>query len=102
MPAAKESANEQRSQEFSLYGAALGDVDAALSAASSLPRGAMIVKRIDAGSPADRAGLMPGDIIVRVDGQSLSQESASALMTRSGDCLVGLANGGSVLIRRGS
>ncbi|HUN80221.1 MAG TPA: trypsin-like peptidase domain-containing protein [Phycisphaerae bacterium] len=85
-------------REYSLFGAALAPVDN--RAGVSVPQGAIMVVRIESGSPADRAGLMPGDIIVRVDGQTLTPEAAAALSARTADCLVGLANGGSVLIRR--
>ena len=100
MPATKNGRIEP--QEFSLHGATLAEIEAGVGAGGSFPQGALMVKRIDAGSPADRAGLMPGDIIVRVDGQTVTPESAPALASRDGDCLVGLANGGSVLIRRGT
>ena len=98
MPAPGAPSGPQRSSELSLYGATLSEVDA--GAGGSLPQGALMVRRIESGSPADRAGLMPGDIIVRVDGQTLTFESAQSLAHISSDCLVGLANGGSVLIRR--
>jgi serine protease Do len=38
-----------------------------------LPPGASIIGRVEDGSPADEAGLQPGDVITAIDGQELSE-----------------------------
>lgn len=80
-------------------GAVLGEVDPALRRSAGLPPYAMLVLMVSADTPAGRAGLSPGDVIVQVDGQPLDADSALSLAARTDDCLLGMANGGSVLIR---
>ena len=61
-----------------LYGKPrLGVTVGTLSNASryGLPQGA-VVKAVDAGSPAEEGGILPGDIIVEVDGNLISSTSA--------------------------
>ena len=55
----------------------LGVTVGTLSNASryGLPQGA-VVKAVDAGSPAEEGGILPGDIIVEVDGNLISSTSA--------------------------
>ncbi len=80
-------------------GAGLGTVVPSVRSASNLPDKALLVLRVDAGSPADRAGLAPGDVIVRLGGNPLTDE-AFGEATRSGtDVVLGLASGGSVLVK---
>jgi C-terminal processing protease CtpA/Prc len=50
-------------------------------------------------TPASRAGLTPGDIIVRVQGDPLSEQSPAKIAASDGDLLFGLASGRSVLTR---
>lgn len=80
-------------------GAVLGEVEPALRRSASLPPYAMLILMVSGESPAGRAGLSPGDIIVQVDGQPLDGDSATRLASRTDDCLLGMANGGSVLVR---
>ncbi|MBN2562943.1 MAG: trypsin-like peptidase domain-containing protein [Phycisphaerae bacterium] len=80
-------------------GAVLGEVEPAMRSASNLPDNALLVLMVNAGSPADRAGLTPGDIIVRVQGQSSTSDVEALLGSSSGDVLLGLANGGSALVK---
>ena len=84
---------------FSFRGAELGEVDSVMRSMSNLPENALLVLRIDANSPAEHAGLTPGDIISRVDGKPLQKQPGPFLAHLSGSVLLGLANGGSVLVK---
>jgi serine protease Do len=57
-------------------GVAVQNVDAALARSFGLdrPRGAL-VSAVDKKGPAQRAGLKPGDVILRVDGQPIDQSA---------------------------
>ncbi len=80
-------------------GATLGEVDSAVQDWSNLSGHALLVLVVSDGSPADRAGLVPGDIIIRVQGKPLTPQAAARLGELSGDVLLGLANGGSALLK---
>lgn len=84
---------------ISFRGADLGEVGAAMRTAANLPEHALLVLRVRNNTPASRAGLTPGDIIVRIQGAPLSEQSAASLTTSNGDLLFGLAGGRSVLTK---
>ena len=50
-------------------GVELADVPSLLRAHLDLPAAAQVIERVTAGSAADRAGLMPQDLLLEVDGQ---------------------------------
>lgn len=85
---------------FVFRGATLGEPDAATRDTGRLPTGCLMVLIVAGGSPADRAGLTPGDVIVRIEGRPVAGDSARALAEASGDVLLGLSHGGSVLVRK--
>ncbi len=87
-----------QSSSITFRGAVLGAVDGALRQTANLPEHALVVWMVGDESPAGRAGLSPGDIVVQVDGQPLSAESGIQLGKRTDECLLGLANGGSILV----
>ncbi len=89
----------QAAKQCFFRGAALGPIDAAITEKIDVPAGALLVLMVATGSPADRAGLSPGDVVVRVNGRSLTPDSADALAALPDDCLLGLANGGSILLK---
>ncbi len=93
---------EQALPEISMNfrGAALGRVNETMRAMSNLPDFAMLVVRVDGGSPAARAGLSPGDVIVRANGRSMDDQATAQLLGVSGDVMLGLANGGSLVVKR--
>ncbi len=80
-------------------GAVLESVSPAMREANHLPPSALLVVLVTSGTPADRAGLTPGDIIVRVDGRPLSADTIPSLPAQAEDCLMGLASGQSLLIK---
>jgi len=82
----------------SFRGAVIGRVGSEMRRASNLPADALLVMMVSGQSPADRAGLTPGDIIVRIDGLPVTSDAIDRLTRVTDDCLLGLANGGSVLI----
>jgi len=84
---------------LSFRGAALGEVEPAMRAMANLPANALLVLTVQDDTPADRAGLTPGDIIIRIQGNPVSKGSLEAASAGGGDVLVGLANGRSVLVR---
>jgi S1-C subfamily serine protease len=49
------------------------NLDSESAAAAGKPEGAL-VQSVDAGSPADSAGLKPGDVIVKVDGAAIDDD----------------------------
>lgn len=81
-------------------GATLTPLDPAVASLYNLPSQALLVLAVDVDTPAHRAGLMPGDIVVRIDGEPVSRDSAARLAVMQGDVLLGLAHGGSVLVKR--
>lgn len=85
---------------FVFRGATLGEPDAATREAGRLPNGCLMVLVVASGSPADRAGLTPGDVIVRIEGRPVAGDAARAIAEASGEVLLGLSHGGSVLVRK--
>ncbi len=85
---------------FIFRGATLGEPDAATREAGRLPTGCLMVLVVASGSPADRAGLTPGDVIVRIEGRPVAGDAARQFSDASGDVLLGLSHGGSVLVRK--
>lgn len=90
---------QNASRQWHFRGAALGEVETSMLGQLDVPNGALLVLMVSAGSPADRAGLTPGDIVVRINGRGLTPNSAEALAALADDCLLGLANGGSILLK---
>lgn len=86
-------------RSIAFRGAVLKQVDSGIRQRSNLPEHALLVMMVGGDSAADRAGLSPGDVIVRIDGDLLSAESKIQLSERTDDCLIGLANGGSLIVR---
>lgn len=80
-------------------GAILEFVPPAMREAIHLPTNALLVVLVGAGSPCDRAGLTPGDIIVRVNGRAPSADAVKTLPALTDDCLLGLASGNSLFIK---
>lgn len=80
-------------------GAALARVDAGMRSVANLPEFAMLVVRVESGSAADRAGLAPGDVIVRADGRTLQPQVANQLIFAEGDVMLGLASGASIIVK---
>lgn len=87
------------SRKIEFRGATLGRIEPSMSEAGNLPPHAMIVLLVHEGSPADRAGLSPGDIIVQVQGKPATADTYRLLADSTGDVLLGLANSGSVLVK---
>jgi serine protease Do len=90
---------DQPARNVSFRGAVLGEVRPDVRAAANVPDNALLVVMVNDGSPAARAGLTPGDVIVRVNGEMLGPDSAARLAELRGDALLGLANGGAVLVK---
>ncbi len=86
-------------QKVAFRGAVLGEVGPTMRTVINVPDNAMLVVMVAAGSPAHRAGLTPGDVIVRMDGEALRSDATARLAERREDVLLGLANGGSVLVK---
>jgi serine protease Do len=84
---------------FSFRGAVLGGVEPSMRAVTNLPPNTLLVLVVHTDSPADHAGLTPGDFIVRVEGEPLPINAEELLTALQGDVLLGLANGGSVLVK---
>ncbi len=84
---------------FRFRGAGLGAVVPGVRSATNLPAKALLVLRVDAGSPADRAGLVPGDVIVRVGGNPLTDAAFGEATNSRDDVVLGLASGGSVMVK---
>lgn len=93
-------AHPARIAPFVFRGATLGEPDAATRQAGRLPTGCLMVLVVASGSPADRAGLTPGDVIVRIEGRPVTADASRHLAEASGDVLLGLSHGGSVLVRK--
>ncbi len=76
-------------------GALFGPVPTATQSDRGLPRGALLVLRVEADSPAVRAGLEPGQVVVRIGGQRLEEARTAAerLTGVRGDTVLGMANG---------
>lgn len=89
----------RRGEKLDFRGAVLREVDSAIRDAGHLPEHALMIVLVSADSPAGRAGLSPGDIITHINGEKLTAMAAAALAHRQDECLLGLANGGSVLVK---
>lgn len=64
---------------------AMGGVGPALKdALDSVPGGAVVVSRVSEGSPAERAGIRPGDLVAAIEGERIVERDAlqSAIGTR--------------------
>lgn len=85
---------------LSFRGAALAHVDPAMRSVANLPEHAMLVRRVDTDSPAYRAGLVPGDVIIQADGRSIQPDVTKQLLSASGDVMLGLASGASVVVKK--
>ncbi|MCB9853286.1 MAG: trypsin-like peptidase domain-containing protein [Phycisphaerales bacterium] len=84
---------------FDFRGATLGRVDPAMRSVANLPEFAMLVLRIEAESSAGRAGLVPGDVIVRADGRNLQPDVANQLLATKGDVMLSLASGATIIVK---
>jgi len=79
-------------------GATLASADANLRQMANFPADAMVVTLVRDGSAAQRAGLSPGDVVVRFQGAPASGDRIISLAHTGGDVLLGMATGGSVLV----
>lgn len=81
-------------------GATLMPTDPARQAREGVGAGAMWVVRVESDSPADRAGLEPGNVISRMDGRPLTstEETQRLLDAATADVLMGLVGGRVVLV----
>jgi len=81
-------------------GARLSPLPESLRRQMAAPGGSLMVVRVAGDSPASRAGLEPGNVIVRVGGRTLdAPETGGALLDEAtGEVLVGLASGGTKLV----
>ncbi|MFH1419542.1 MAG: trypsin-like peptidase domain-containing protein [Planctomycetota bacterium] len=84
---------------ISFRGAVLGCVDPPMRAVANLPAQALLVLVVNEDTPAQRSGLMPGDIVVRLEGEPLPPDAGARFAGLRDDVLLGLANGGSVLVK---
>ncbi len=84
---------------ISFRGAELATVKQATRLMANLPENALLVLRVDAETPAESSGLTPGDIIVRIAGLPVSEESIDKLADQAAEIEVGLANGGALIIK---
>lgn len=104
-PSSKEIAREASSTALqpprvvAFRGARLDALPAETRQRANLPDAAMLVTHVAGDTPAGRAGLMPGDVVVRVEGQPLDGRAAQALESIDREVLLGLASGGSVLVK---
>lgn len=66
----------------------------------AFPPGTQLVVAVEHESPAERAGLEPGDLIVRISGSPLTsiETTERLLATASGEVLLGLQNGSAILV----
>ncbi len=93
-------AESGRHRRMDFRGATLGEVSARVRAYANLPQEALLVMLVRADTPAHRAGLNPGDVVVRLEGAPPTPEAlASIAFASDRDVLLGLANGGSVLVK---
>lgn len=79
-------------------GATLAPADDELRQMANFPADAMVVTVVREGSPAGRAGLSPGDVVVRFQGSAPSGRRVTSLAHSGDDVLLGMASGGSVLV----
>ena len=79
-------------------GATLAPADEELRQMANFPADAMVVTVVREGSPAGRAGLSPGDVVVRFQGAAPTGRRVSSLAYSGDDVLLGMASGGSVLV----
>jgi serine protease Do len=59
--------------ERGFIGAGVGDLNPAQAEALGAPQGGAVIASLAAGGPAADAGLRPGDVIVQVDGEAVSE-----------------------------
>jgi len=86
-------------EEISLRGATLGALSPSVRSAANLPEPSLLVLRVDADSSASRAGLAPGDVVVRVNGRPIDASRAEVLVGMTGDLMLGLADGSTILLK---
>ena len=93
--------SEDRSEAtFTFRGAVVGTLDPVACVRANVPMHALLVIGVSEDTTAARAGLMPGVIIVRADGQTLDGGSGRRLAgVADKDVLLGLASGGSALVK---
>ena len=96
---APELATDRSNEPFEFRGALLTAVPTDVRAAQHLPENSLLVLSINSGSVSDRAGLSPGDIIVRAEGKPVEMAELREQAGSTHDILIGLSNGGSLLIR---
>jgi serine peptidase DegS len=68
------------------------DVPDAQAAQLGLPRGGVVVSNLYVGSPAQQAGLQPGDILLAIDGAPLhsAQEALAKIASRAPDSMLAI------------
>ncbi len=99
-PCASTASLTEQPQSIAFRGAVMASVDRRFRAYANLPRHALLVRLVGTDTPAHRAGLTPGDVIVRVEGSSITSKTVASLNNNAdGDVLLGLTNGGSVLVK---
>jgi serine protease Do len=83
-----EASRRQRTETTRSWGLSLTDITPSLARQFGIPsgvRGAM-VREVEAGSPADEAGLQPGDVIRQVDRQAItSAHTGQQALSRASD-----------------
>ncbi len=94
-----ESSPSESAPNIMFRGAVLAHIKPDMRAVSNLPTQALLVLVVNEDTPTQRAGLMPGDIVVRLEGQPLPPDAAASFAGLRGDVLLGLANGGSFLVK---
>jgi len=84
---------------YAFRGATLQTLDPATRLEANLPDGALLVTLVKGDTPAHRAGLNPGDVVVRWQGRPMSPLHSDLPAHGGEDVLLGLASGGSVLVK---
>jgi serine protease Do len=83
---------------FAFRGATFSPIPREFQRSAGLPARALLVVAVADSSPADRAGLSPGDVVLSVEGQAVDGDVEGRLATSADDVLLGLSSGGSVLV----